>query len=141
MPKTATFPAAAGQLGVDLGHAAVFGVAEAADRGDDVEAELVLREGESPLLLGSEAGPTPGTGGVTTVADLEPEPDQALQGGEGPRRDVGGPERPAAGGAGPRLADQIQGPIGKRAGTPSRHEVTPRSLAGSRSNNLMDLDQ
>ena len=39
--------AAADQLGVDLGDAAVLGVAEAADQGDDVEAELVLRAGRS----------------------------------------------------------------------------------------------
>jgi hypothetical protein len=30
---------------VDLGEAPVLGVAESADQGDDVEAELVLREG------------------------------------------------------------------------------------------------
>ena len=44
--------AAADQLGVDLGDAAVLGVAEAADQGDDVEAELVLRQGKRALGSG-----------------------------------------------------------------------------------------
>ena len=81
----------------------MLGVAEPADQGDDVEAELVLRQGEAPLLLGAEAGPAAGAVGVAAVADLEPEPDEALEGGDGPPGYVGGPERPAAGGAGPRL--------------------------------------
>ncbi len=44
--------AAADELGVDLRDAAVLGVAKRADRRDDVEAELVLRQGEPALLLG-----------------------------------------------------------------------------------------
>ena len=52
--------AAAGQLGVDLRDAAVLGMAESADQGDDVEAELVLGQGEPPLLLGPEAEPDGG---------------------------------------------------------------------------------
>ena len=46
--------AAADQLGMDLGDAAVLGMPQGADQGDDVEAELVLRQGEAPLLLGAE---------------------------------------------------------------------------------------
>ena len=128
--------AAADQLGVDLRDAAVLGVAEAADQGDDVEAELVLRQGEAALLLGPEADPVARAVGVAAAADLEPQPDEAVQGGDGPPGLVGRPERPAAGGAGPRVGGQFQGPVGLGAGTPSRHGATPRSDAASRSNRL-----
>ena len=86
--------AAADQLGVDLRDAAVLGVAEPADQGDDVEAELVLRQGEAPLLLGPEAGPMAGAVGVAAAADLEPQPDEAVEGGDGAPGLVGRPERP-----------------------------------------------
>ena len=95
--------AAAGQFGVDLGDAAVLGVAEHADQGDDVEAEFVLGQGEAPLLLGPEAGLVAGALGIAAAADLEPEPDEALQGHDGPLGLVGRPERPATGGAVPRV--------------------------------------
>jgi hypothetical protein len=42
---------AAGQLVVDLGDAAVFGVSESADEGEDVKAELVVGQGEVGLGL------------------------------------------------------------------------------------------
>ena len=44
--------AAAGQLAVDLGDAAVLGMAEPTDQGHDVEAELVIGQGEVGLGLG-----------------------------------------------------------------------------------------
>ncbi len=46
--------AATDQLGVDLGDAAVLDVAEAADEGDDIETELLLRQGDGPLAFGAE---------------------------------------------------------------------------------------
>ena len=39
------------QGAVDLGHAVVLAVAQGADQGDDVEAELVLRQDDGPLGL------------------------------------------------------------------------------------------
>ena len=108
--------AAADQLGVDLRDAAVLGVAEPADQGDDVEAELVLRQGEAPLLLGAEAGLVAGAVGVAAAADLEAQADQPLQGDDGALGRGGRPERPGAGGAGPCLGGQFQGPIGPGAG-------------------------
>ena len=75
--------AAADQLGMDLRDAAVLGVAQGADQGDDVEAELVLRQGEAPLLLGAErdgvAGAERGRGSGGPGAGAG----RALQGGDG----------------------------------------------------------
>ena len=119
--------AAADQLGMDLGDAAVLGVPQGADRGDDVEAELVLGQGEAALLLGAERDAVAGAVGVAAAADLEPEPDGAVQGGDGPLGLVGGPERPAAGGAGPREGGQFEGLIGLGSGAPSGHGWTPRA--------------
>jgi hypothetical protein len=68
---------------MDLRDAAVLGMPEGPDRRDDVEAELVLRQGEAPLLLGAERGAIAGTEGVTAAADLEPQPDGVIEGGNG----------------------------------------------------------
>src|SRR5436305_6831286 len=97
---------------MDLGEATVLGVAEAADRGDDVEAELMLRQGIAPLLLGAEASPAAGAVGIPAAADLETKPDEALKGRDCPLGLVGRPERPTAGGADARVGGGFQGPIG-----------------------------
>src|SRR5206468_2917451 len=91
--------AAAAQLGVDPGGAAMPGMPRGADRGDDVAPEFVPRPGEGPLPGRPEAGPVPGALGVAAAADLEPEPDEAVQGHDGPPGRVGRPEPPPAGGA------------------------------------------
>ena len=49
-PRADRHPAA-DQLGMDLGDAAVLGMAQHAGQGDDVEAELMLRESKTPLLF------------------------------------------------------------------------------------------
>ena len=72
--------AAAGQLGMDLGDAAVLGVAQGADQGDDVEAELVLGQGEAALGLGAVGDGVAGAVRVAAAADLEPEADRAVAG-------------------------------------------------------------
>ncbi len=94
---------AAGPLGVDLRHAAVLGVAEPADPCDDVEAELVLRQSEAALLLGAEADPVSGAGGIAAAADLEPQPHETLQGDDGPPGRGGRPQQPGARRTGPRV--------------------------------------
>src|ERR671932_633735 len=71
---------------------------------------------------------------VATAADLEPEPDGAVQGGDGALGHVGGPERPPAGGGGSGGWGQLQGLIGLRTGTPSNHGVTPGSRIDSKRN-------
>ena len=51
----------------------MFGVPQCADQGDDVEAELVLRQGETPLLLGAQGDGVAGAVRLTAPPDLEPE--------------------------------------------------------------------
>jgi hypothetical protein len=126
---------------VDLGDAAMLGMAEPADRGDDIEAELVLWQRESPLRLGAEADAAAWALGGAAVTDLEVQADDPVQGRDRPPGEVGRPGRPAAGGTGPRPAGQLEGAVGLGAGTPSRHVMTPRSSVGSRSNNRAVLDQ
>nr|WP_165070000.1 hypothetical protein [Paludisphaera rhizosphaerae] len=104
--------AAADQLGVDLGHAAVLGMPQAADRGDDVKSELVLRQGIAALLLGAEAGPMPGAIGVATTADLEPQQHRAVQSDDGPAGGGGRPQRPGAGRAVARVGRRIKSLFG-----------------------------
>jgi hypothetical protein len=110
---------------MDLGDAAVLGMPQGADGGDDVEAELVLGQGEAALLLGPQRDGVAGAVRVATASDLEPEPDRAGQGGDGPLGLVGGPERPGAGGADAGESGQLEGLIGLRAGRPSGHGGTP----------------
>jgi hypothetical protein len=97
---------------MDLGDAAMLGVPQGPDEGDDVEAELVLGEDEAALLLGTQRDGVAGAVRVATASDLEPEPDRALEGGDGPLGLVGGPERPGTGGAGAGEGGQFEGPIG-----------------------------
>ena len=62
---------------MDLRDAAVLGVAESTDGGDDVEAELVLGQGEVALLLGPEGRGSVGSrdcgsGGPSDVRRMTP---------------------------------------------------------------------
>ena len=93
--------ATADQLGMDLGDTAVPGMAQGADQGDDVEAELVLRQGEAPLRLGAQGDGVAGAVRLAAAPDLEPEADRTAQGRDRPPGLVGRPERCPAGGAGP----------------------------------------
>ena len=65
------------QAAVDLGHAAVLAVAQGADQGDDVEAELVLRQHDRPLGLRPVGPAMAGAARVLAAADLQPQADQA----------------------------------------------------------------
>ena len=60
-----------------------------------------------------------------TAADLEPEPDDAVEGGDRPLGHVGRPERPAALGADAGECGEFQGLAGLGTGTPSGHGDTP----------------
>jgi hypothetical protein len=71
--------AAAGELGVDLRDAAVLGVSESADQGDDVETELVMRQSKSAFLLGAEADAPALALGVATAAELEVQSHDAFE--------------------------------------------------------------
>ena len=49
---------------MDLGDGAVFGMAEAADQGQDIEAELVVGQGEVGLGLGAIGAVEAGQSGL-----------------------------------------------------------------------------
>src|SRR4051812_40362602 len=110
---------------MDLGDTAVLGMPQGADQGDDVEAELVLREGVVSLLLGTERDSVARAPRAATATDLEPEPDGAVEGGDGPSGHVGRPERFAARGAGAGECGEIQSLSRLGAATPSGHGETP----------------
>jgi hypothetical protein len=74
---------AAGQFAVDLGDAAVLGVAEPADQGHDVEAELVIGQGEVGLGLGPVGAEEAGTSGIGAASDGEGQAEDAVEGGDG----------------------------------------------------------
>jgi hypothetical protein len=106
---------------MDLGDAAMLGVPEGADQGDDIEAELVLREGVAAFLLGSEWDGVAWAVRVATASDLKSKPCRALQSRDGPLSFVSRPEGSTAGGAGSRECGQLHGLIGSGSGSPSGH--------------------
>jgi hypothetical protein len=68
---------------MDLGHAAVFGIAETADEGDDIEAEFVVGQGEVRFRLGSVRAVVAGAVGVGTASDVEGQSGDGVQSGDG----------------------------------------------------------
>src|SRR5205823_3497756 len=74
--------APAGQGLVDLGNTAVFGVAEAADEGNDIESELVVGQGEVGLGLGPIRAVKAGARRVGAAADVQGQPGDGVQGGD-----------------------------------------------------------
>ena len=74
---------AAGQFVVDLGDAAVLGIAEPADQGHDVEAELVIGQGEVGLGLGAVGPEEAGAIGIGAASDGQGQPEDAVEGGDG----------------------------------------------------------
>jgi hypothetical protein len=81
---------------VDLGDAAVLGMAEPADRGGDVEAEFVMRQCETPFLVWSKADAAARAIGISAVAELEMPSDDASECRDRSAGLGGGPERAAA---------------------------------------------
>ena len=75
--------AVAGPFAVDFGEAAVFGVAEAAEGGRDVESELRMGPGEVGLGLGPVGSEGAGSVGVVTALDRAGQPEDAVAVGDG----------------------------------------------------------
>ncbi len=107
--------AAPGQLAVDLGGAAVFGIAGSPDDGEDVEAKLVMREGEVGLGLGAVGGVVAGAVRVGAAADLERESQDGVEGGNGAEVVVVGPEATLANRAVGGERGEGLGAVGARA--------------------------
>ena len=98
----------------------MLGVAEAADQREDVEAELVVGQGEVGLGLGPVGRVVARAGEVGAAPDLEGEPQDPIEGGDGAVVGVVRPEGVAALGA--VAGDRGQGLGAGRAG--------PRTAAG-----------
>jgi hypothetical protein len=91
--------AAAQQGGMNLGHAAMLGVAQGACEGDDVQAELVAGEGEAALALGPVGAQVTAAASAMAAADRQVQPGAAGQGDEGAVVGVIQPHALAASGA------------------------------------------
>jgi hypothetical protein len=74
--------AAADQFLVDLGDAAVLGMARPADQVHDIEAEFMIRRGEVGLGLGSERQTEPGAVGIAAASDRQSQVENAIEGSE-----------------------------------------------------------
>ena len=90
--------AASGEFLVDLRDAAVFGVAQPSDQGEDVQAELVVRQREVRLRLGAIGPAVAAAGRVVAAADLDRQAGDGVQGGDSAEVGVVGAE--------PALADR-----------------------------------
>ena len=71
--------AAAGQLLVDLGDAAVLGMSEATDQGHDIESKLVIGQGEVGLGLGPVGPEEAGAIGIGAASDGQRQPEDAVE--------------------------------------------------------------
>lgn len=60
----------------------MFGVAEAADGGQDIQAELVIRQGEVRLRLGPIGSEEAGAIGIGATSDQERQPKDAVEGSD-----------------------------------------------------------
>ena len=107
--------AAAGQFPMDLGDAAVLGVAEPTDQGHDVEAEFVIGQGEMGLGLGPVGAEEAGAIEVVTASDGQGQAEDAIEGGDGAEVGVTGLGPMLTFGAVEGDRDQVQGAIGLRA--------------------------
>src|SRR5262249_20933425 len=85
---------------VDLRHGAVLGVAEGADVGHDVQAELVVGQGQASLGLGPAGGEGAAAAAAVAAADEQVEAADAVEGGDAAAVAVVGGQAVSAGGAG-----------------------------------------
>ncbi len=104
--------AAAGQPLVDLGDAAVLGISEPSDSGHDIEAELVIGQGEVGFGLGPVGQTEPGAIGIVAASDGQRQMQDAVERGDGAEVVVAGPERLLTFRAIARDGDQAEGAIG-----------------------------
>jgi hypothetical protein len=104
-----------GELAVDLGDAAVLGMAESAHQRHDAEAELVIGQGEMGLGLGPIGPEEAGASGIGTASDRQREPDDAIEGRDGAEVIVVGVGPVPAFGAVKQDRSQGQGAVRSRA--------------------------
>ena len=115
------------QGAVDLGDAAVLGVAQGTDEGDEVEAELVLGQDDATLGLGPHGAAEAWAARVPTASDLDDEAKVSLKGDDGASVGVGGPEGVLTVGAVRGQGGQVEEAVGSKSGGPSGHRCISTS--------------
>ncbi len=103
------------ELAVDLGDAAVLGIAEPADQRHDVESELMIRQGEVGLGLGPIGAEEAGAGGIGAASDGQGQSEDAVESTDGAIVIVVGIGPVLAFGAVKKDRRQGQGPVRLRA--------------------------
>ena len=88
--------AAARQLLVDLGDTAMLGVAEASDQGQDIEAELVVRQGQEGFRFRPTGAVVAQAVRVGAAANAQSESGDGVECGDGTVFAVGCPQEMAA---------------------------------------------
>ena len=84
--------ASAHQLLMDLGDAAMLGVAEASDQGQDIEAELVVGQGQEGLGFRAMRAMVARAVGVGTAANAQGKARDGVEGGDRAVFAAGGPK-------------------------------------------------
>jgi hypothetical protein len=97
---------------VDLGDAAVLGMAEATDCGHDIEPEFVIGQGEVGLGLGPVGAEEARAIGIVTASDGQGQVEDAIEGGDGAEVVVAGMEAVLTFRAVAGDGNQVQGAIG-----------------------------
>ena len=110
---------------MDLRDAAMLGMTQGADGGDDIQAKLVLGQDDAALLLGADRDAESGTIGVATASNLEGEADQTLHGSDGAACFISGPEWRSARRAGASQGGQFEDTVRGGSLCTSRHRQTP----------------
>ena len=100
------------ELVMDLGDAAVLGMTQPADCGHDIEAELVIGQGEVGLGLGPVGQTEPWAIGIVAASDGQREPEDAVERRDGAEVIVAGTQRLLTFRAVARDGYQAEGAIG-----------------------------
>jgi hypothetical protein len=106
-------------------------MSEPADQRHDIEAELVIGQGEVGLGLGPVGPEEAGAIGIDTASDRQGQVEDAVEGGDGAEIVVTSPEPVLTFGAVEVDGDQAQGAIGFRARSSSLAHGGPPLVATS----------
>src|SRR5260370_19263719 len=115
------------QGAMDLGHAAVLAKALGTHGGDDVKANLAMRQRRAALLFGT-VGPTEQRTAVGTApTDLQPQAHPASEGQDRALLPIAGPERATAADALASIRDQRSRQVGCGLCMCASHGSAPQS--------------
>src|SRR5216683_7758262 len=115
------------QGAMDLGHAAVLAKALGTHGGDDIKANLAMRQRSAALLFGT-VGPTEqGTAVGTAPTDLQPQAHPVSEGQDRALLPIAGPERATTAGALASMRDQRSRQVGCGLRMCASHGSVPQS--------------